>query len=295
MLALIKRDELLTTVLDMSATSKASAEEDVTTGLDDEMRRLSFGSDASSFSLVSRTSRADSFGSVHSLDTEQSRHSTELRDTRHSEKTFGVESGFEVSRKATRSSGLKRSRSRGSAESWDSKDSSNTLLSLDSVNSIEELSGGGVRISANDKNVESESDSDTQNPVYDPEPKATPDWYTFDGFVPSPTASFKSEFERLARHERWEGGRLKRHHMIELLKAEIFFHWDMRAQKLYHWQELCEELGIEKIPTTMTQCKKVIMSPKHLFNTDMWLLTIRAGSQVRQRQPLQLDRPQAQP
>jgi hypothetical protein len=88
-----------------------------TTELTDHVRKLSVGSDASSFSVISRTSRANSFDSVRSLNSDQSHKGGGLR--------------LSVA-----------PRSQSIASSPDSTDSRNTLLSLDTVKSLDELSGG---------------------------------------------------------------------------------------------------------------------------------------------------------
>jgi hypothetical protein len=81
-------------------------------------------------------------------------------------------------------------------------------------------------------------------------------WYDYPGFTPCPTASFKQEFARLAQHQRWKGQEEYKH-FVEMLKLEIAHHFEDCVHVLKRHQDLCEDLGIEEIPTTLTQCKKV--------------------------------------
>ncbi|CAO2647917.1 Nn.00g088390.m01.CDS01 [Neocucurbitaria sp. VM-36] len=97
-------------------------------------------------------------------------------------------------------------------------------------------------------------------------PQSSPFWYQFPGFVPSATTTFKEEFARLAKHQAW-GAKAKRKHQITALNDEVAFHYGTCMQKLDRWQELCQEVGIEKIPTSITQCKKALQSVfVNLFN-----------------------------
>ncbi|KAF1841967.1 uncharacterized protein K460DRAFT_345378 [Cucurbitaria berberidis CBS 394.84] len=97
-------------------------------------------------------------------------------------------------------------------------------------------------------------------------PKASPFWYQFPGFVPIASANFKDEFARLAKHQSW-GAKVKRKHQIEALTQESAFHYGTCMEKLDRWQDLCKEVGIEKVPTSITQCKKALKSIfVNLFN-----------------------------
>ncbi|KAJ4365990.1 hypothetical protein N0V95_000367 [Ascochyta clinopodiicola] len=90
------------------------------------------------------------------------------------------------------------------------------------------------------------------------EPNASPFWYQFPGFEPDPRASFKHELGRLCKHlgAKSEGDR--KDLQTEALTAEIKFHYGTSMSRLDRWQELCEEVGIERIPTSITQCQKVL-------------------------------------
>ena len=85
--------------------------------------------------------------------------------------------------------------------------------------------------------------------------KVSPFWHQFPKFIPDPSATFKDEFARLAKEQTW-GTKVKRKYQIEALNAEVAFHYGTCLHKLDRWQELCEEVGIENVPTSITQCKK---------------------------------------
>jgi hypothetical protein len=89
--------------------------------------------------------------------------------------------------------------------------------------------------------------------------KGSPFWYKYAGFVPSPRAPFKTELGRLCKHIGATTALQKRDIQVEALTAEISFHYGASMSRLDRWQELCEEVGIEKIPTSITQCQKVCM------------------------------------
>jgi hypothetical protein len=84
----------------------------------------------------------------------------------------------------------------------------------------------------------------------------SPYWQQFPGFVPEPTATFKGEFARLAKHENWSGN-AKRKQQVKALTAEIAHHYGTHMNKLDRWQQLCEDVGTDVIPTSITQCRKV--------------------------------------
>jgi hypothetical protein len=199
------------------------------------MRSLSIGSDASSFSVVSRASRADSFDSVISLDSKRSYRSE----------------GPSVSPLPL-----------SNAQSWDSTDLENSVLSLDTVKSLDELSGG-VEIPNHDGSIATDTvteDSDTESDVSSQDAVPNPAWNDFTNFVHNPSASFKAEFERLAHIKGWVG-RTKRQELIKLLSTEVEFYCPAEhVDKLEYYQYLCHEMSIEHIPSTITQARKVSIS-----------------------------------
>jgi hypothetical protein len=81
-------------------------------------------------------------------------------------------------------------------------------------------------------------------------------WLQFPGFEPNPTATFKNELARLSKHENWS---TKRRHkeQVQALTAELAHHYGTHLNKLDRWQQLCEDVGIDVIPTSITQCRKV--------------------------------------
>lgn len=89
-------------------------------------------------------------------------------------------------------------------------------------------------------------------------PRASDFWYQYPGFEPNPIAPFKHEFWRLCRHVGAQSKNEKKNLQTEALTAEIKHHYGANLSRLDRWQELCEEVGIEKIPTSITQCQKVI-------------------------------------
>jgi hypothetical protein len=88
-------------------------------------------------------------------------------------------------------------------------------------------------------------------------PKASPFWYQHPGFKPDPRAPFKSELGRLCKHVGARTKHERRALQSEALKAEITYHYGASMSRLDRWQGLCEEVGIEKIPTSISQCQKV--------------------------------------
>ena len=87
--------------------------------------------------------------------------------------------------------------------------------------------------------------------------RENPVWNDFTDFVHHPNAPFKEEFERLARIKGWDR-RTKRQNLITLLRTEVEFYWSSNdVDKLECYQYLCREMGIEQIPCTVTQARKV--------------------------------------
>jgi hypothetical protein len=89
-----------------------------------------------------------------------------------------------------------------------------------------------------------------------PSSSISPYWQQFPGFVPEPTATFKHELARLAKHENWNSN-AKRKQQVKALTAEIAHHYGTHMNKLDRWQQLCEDVGVDVIPTSITQCRKV--------------------------------------
>lgn len=89
-------------------------------------------------------------------------------------------------------------------------------------------------------------------------PEASPFWYQYPGFEPDSRAPFKHELGRLSKHLGSRTRKEKKELQAQALTAEINFHYGAHMNKLDRWQELCEEVGIEKIPTSINQCQKAL-------------------------------------
>ncbi|KAF3002077.1 hypothetical protein E8E13_009464 [Curvularia kusanoi] len=87
---------------------------------------------------------------------------------------------------------------------------------------------------------------------------SSPFWSDFPGFEPDPRAPFKHELGRLCKHVGAKTKNEKKNLQKLALTAEIKFHYGASMGRLDRWQELCREVGIEKIPTSITQCQKVL-------------------------------------
>ncbi|KAL1606975.1 hypothetical protein SLS59_002677 [Nothophoma quercina] len=110
-----------------------------------------------------------------------------------------------------------------------------------------------LTVSVENSTVQSNATDDSQGP-----PKASPFWYQYQGFEPDPCAPFKHELGRLCKHVGAATKKEKKDLQTQALTAEIKFHYGAHMSRLDRWQELCEEVGIEKIPTSITQCQKVL-------------------------------------
>jgi hypothetical protein len=216
-----RRDRVLTTLLDVSETTTMTsvvhiADAASTPNLADHMRRLSLSSNASSFSIISAGS---SVRSLQSLDSN------------------GSIAGGVV---------LSQSPEHTKTEPRKSRIRQRTATAGSST--------GSDHTTQDDPNT-----TNLSSHITEPTPSAqncSPFWLQFDGFEPAPTATFKDEFARLAKHQGW-GANVKRKRQVEALTAEVAFHCGTCLTKLHRWQELCEEMGVEEVPTSITQCKKV--------------------------------------
>ncbi|KAG9206823.1 hypothetical protein G6514_000110 [Epicoccum nigrum] len=88
--------------------------------------------------------------------------------------------------------------------------------------------------------------------------KCSPFWCEYPGFKPDPRAPFKHELDRLCKHVGAATKNEKKDIQKRALTSEIKFHYGASISKLDRWQELCKEVGIEKTPTSITQCQKVL-------------------------------------
>ncbi|KAF1947866.1 hypothetical protein EJ02DRAFT_449343 [Clathrospora elynae] len=234
-------------------TAEADAVPNSVPDLADQMRHPSVGSDASSFEIVPRTSRSGSFGSGRSRDSTGSRDSWDR---------CGRARSRYSSRVRSRSSS---SRSLKSLDSWNSSDSRNSALSVNSVQSFDSIAGGIV-ISETRRSTDAQNGDELVANAVPKSPTSSPFWSQFLGFTPTPTATFKDEFTRLANLNGWDkNSRYK--YLVEALNTEIAFHYGIVLHKLDRWQELCKDVGVEDVPTSITKCKKALKSVfVNLFN-----------------------------
>ena len=66
------------------------------------------------------------------------------------------------------------------------------------------------------------------------------------------------EFERLRLYQHWQmGSKDYRKCRNQCLKLESEHHLGQDSSKLERWQSLCDEVHIDLIPVSITQCKKV--------------------------------------
>lgn len=85
---------------------------------------------------------------------------------------------------------------------------------------------------------------------------ADPGYFAQHGVTPGPKDDFNSLFNRLAIKEGLsKSQRKKRRH--EAIAGEIDAIYGRDTSKLEKWQELCRDVKIEPVPSSITQCKKV--------------------------------------
>lgn len=83
-------------------------------------------------------------------------------------------------------------------------------------------------------------------------------WATYaPAFTYNPQAGFVSELTRLARQMDWdrESARYRTERTLCFQLELLVAFGD--GSDLEKWQRLCEEVGIEEIPTSITGCRKV--------------------------------------
>jgi hypothetical protein len=91
-------------------------------------------------------------------------------------------------------------------------------------------------------------------------------WDSFPDFDHNPHASIQDEFQRLAKQEGWKGkGKQKketrREEWIKCFNSEFETHYGKDASSLAGWQSLCSEVGLDVIPDTVQECRRVSGSP----------------------------------
>lgn len=79
----------------------------------------------------------------------------------------------------------------------------------------------------------------------------------FPDFVPEPPAGLRENFARLAAHRQWKNGSKNyKRNWNKYVRMEFDSEFGTNYTRLESWQNLCTELGIERLPS-ITQCKKV--------------------------------------
>lgn len=81
-------------------------------------------------------------------------------------------------------------------------------------------------------------------------------------FTPDPHTSLLGNFKRLARAQGWDKDRRKNERQIYLTHQYDIHLGSISTGKLQKWQGLCQELGVDPIPTSITKCKKVRCPPR---------------------------------
>jgi hypothetical protein len=197
----------------------AMATESAEPDLVDCMRRLSVGSSTSSFSVVSEVH------SVQSLDSDGSVNGGVAVNPPSIEV---LETCLEALTVAN--AGLEEAITQEEEESSDDTAKSTTAATPD------------------------DSDPTTSNRDVAPS-TPSPYWLQFPTFTPIPTSTFKSELSRLAKHCNWTK-KEKRKQQVKALAAEITHHYGVHQDKLDRWRQLCEDVGIDVVPTSITGCRK---------------------------------------
>lgn len=89
-------------------------------------------------------------------------------------------------------------------------------------------------------------------------------WSSFPDFDHNPHAPIKDEFKRLAELEDWIGEEQKAKYRREwgkCFKSEFEKHYGEDASSITGWQSLCSEVGLDVIPDTVQECKRVSYFP----------------------------------
>ncbi|KAJ7159692.1 hypothetical protein C8R46DRAFT_1108902 [Mycena filopes] len=84
-------------------------------------------------------------------------------------------------------------------------------------------------------------------------------WDSYPNFVHNPAGQLQKEFKLLAKQCGWkaDGAQYKRE-WARCGREEFTHHFGSEENRLEGWQALCQTVGLEDIPTSITQCKKVL-------------------------------------
>jgi hypothetical protein len=87
-------------------------------------------------------------------------------------------------------------------------------------------------------------------------------WTAFSpDFTRNPQLNYSEEFKRLAVHRRWKvGGARYRKAWVRCCEEEFGVQYGRDERRLDGWRALCADVGIEDIPNSITQCKKVCLN-----------------------------------
>ncbi|KAJ7030195.1 hypothetical protein C8F04DRAFT_1114195 [Mycena alexandri] len=84
-------------------------------------------------------------------------------------------------------------------------------------------------------------------------------WDSYPNFVHNPTAPVQKEFKLLAAQCGWKvGGAQYKREWARCGREEFIRYFGSEEKGLDGWQGLCATVGIEEIPNSITQCKKVL-------------------------------------
>lgn len=79
----------------------------------------------------------------------------------------------------------------------------------------------------------------------------------YPNFIPDPHLPLLENFNRLAKAQGWRKERRRKERQIYLLGQYTIHLGEISTGKLQKWQNLCHELRVDPIPTSITKCKKV--------------------------------------
>ncbi|KUL84351.1 hypothetical protein ZTR_06331 [Talaromyces verruculosus] len=80
----------------------------------------------------------------------------------------------------------------------------------------------------------------------------------FPDFVPDDSASISVNFASLATHRKWKNGsKTYKRNWNKCVEMEFDKEYGTNYTRLESWQNLCTEVGIERLPS-ITQCKKAL-------------------------------------
>lgn len=84
---------------------------------------------------------------------------------------------------------------------------------------------------------------------------------TYPSFTHEPEASYFTEFNRLLEHYGWSEKAHARRKALKRFRTALTVEFNTRFgtdhKDLEAWQNLCVVLGLEPVPESITQCRKV--------------------------------------